>query len=220
MKARELLAAIWRERTKLFPMGAPPPLGMLEPAVAAQLLGVSYQVFPRLGTWGRGNDSFEIAGRLDQQQRVIAVSEKFRYPVMRFTGAHEIAHVALNHPGRVIHRDRPILRIESAGRNSLEREADYFAACFLAPAQLVIEAYQQRYPVGPPLPLTDTVAFHLCGESAHALMRAGSESMQFACAVASATSFDGRHFMSMAEQFGISVSAMAIRLRELNLIEG
>ena len=84
---------------------------------------------------------------------------------------------------------------------------------------MVNDAYMERFGLGPPLPLNDDVAFNLCGESAHALMRAGPDSMQFAAAVAGARTFNGRHFVSIASEFNISVSAMAIRLRELRLIE-
>jgi hypothetical protein len=219
LKAWELQAQIWREKTRLFPMGAPTPLGMLEPEIAARVLGYSYDLYDGLSPWGQGRDHFEIAGMLDRQRRVIAVSTKFDYPTMRFTGAHEVGHVALDHRGRVMHRDRPVFRMDNGWRDPVEQEADYFAACFLAPARLVTEAYQQRFILGPPLPLTDTVAFHLCGESAHALMGAGPGSLTFAAAVAGARSFNGRHFESLANLFCVSVSAMAIRLRELNLIE-
>ena len=118
-----------------------------------------------------------------------------------------------------MHRDRPVFQMHAGPRDPFEQEADYFAACFLGPARLVIEGFQKRFILGPPLPLTDAVAFHLCGESGHAFMRAGPGSLKFAAAVAGAKSFNGRHFTSLAEMFGISVSAMAIRLRELKLID-
>lgn len=219
LKARELQAQIWRDQATLFPMGVPTPLGMLEPNIAAEVLGLSYQLSEGLGSWGQGRDRFEIAGMLDRQRQLIVVSTKFDYPTMRFTGAHEVGHVALDHPHRVMHRDRPVFQMQMRLRDALEQEADYFAACFLAPEKLVVAAFKVCFISSPPLPLTDAVAFHLCGESGHALMRAGPESQQFAAAVAGAKSFNGRHFTSLADTFGISVSAMAIRLRELKLIE-
>ena len=218
-KARELQAQIWREKEKLFPMGVPRPRGMLEPKIAAQVLGFSYEHYEGLGTWGQGGDRFEIAGLLDRQQWLIAVSTKFKYPTMRFTGAHEVGHVVLDHPKRVVHRDRPVFQMQAGPRDPFEQEADYFAACFLAPAKLVIEGMKMRFLSEPPLPLTDDVAFHLCGSSGHALMGAGPGSYEFAAAVANARSFNTHPFFSLAEEFGISVSAMAIRLRELKLIE-
>ena len=118
-----------------------------------------------------------------------------------------------------MHRDRPVYDVGRGPRPLEEKEADYFAACFLAPARLVIDAFRARFTSKVPLPLTDAVAFNLCGESGHALMRAGPVSYQFASAVASAQSFNGRRFPSLTEEFGISVGAMAIRVRELGLIE-
>lgn len=217
--ARELQAEIWRDRVRLFPMGVPGPMGMLEPEVAACVLGYGYEMHEGLGTWGQGRDRFEIAGMVDRQRRFIGVSLRFPFAAMRFTGAHEVAHVALNHPNHVMHRDRPIFAIQGRTRDPSEQEADYFAACFLAPARLVVDAYRARFKIGPPLPLTDAVAFNLCGESGHALMLAGPDSMKFAAAVAGAESFNGLRFKSLASVFGISVDAMAIRLRELNLIQ-
>jgi len=119
----------------------------------------------------------------------------------------------------VIHRDRPVFDIEGGGRSRYEREADYFAACLLVPRRLLEDEFDKRFHVGPPLPLTDAVAFNLCGTSAHALMRAGPSSYEFSAAVASARSFNGRHFRSLADTFNVSVSSMAIRLRELELLE-
>ena len=140
-------------------------------------------------------------------------------PELEAVLAHEIGHIALDHKGTVMHRDRPIFQLETASRDQFEQEADYFAACFLAPDRLVNEEFQKRFCSKPPLPLTDAVAFHLCGESAHALMRAGPNSFKFAAAVASARTFNTQHFKSLAEVFCISVGAMAIRLRELKLVE-
>lgn len=217
--ARELQIAIWKDRALLYPMGVPKPKGMLEPDVAAHVLGYSYELVESLGTWGQGRDRFEIAGMVDRQRQIIGVSLKFPYSTMRFTGAHEIGHVALNHPNHVMHRDRPVFSIQARTRDHIEQEADYFAACFLAPAKMVVEEFRARFRIGPPLPLTDAVAFNLCGESGHALMLAGPDSMKFAAAVAGAESFNGLRFSSLAKFFGISVDAMAIRLRELKLIQ-
>jgi Zn-dependent peptidase ImmA (M78 family) len=219
-QARAIQAKIWHDRDQLFPMGVPSPKHMLEPQVAAEVLGFRYETIDRLGNWGQGKERFEIAGMLDRQRRFVAVSTRFDYPVQRFTGAHEIGHVVL-HRHQVMHRDRPIFNIDKAAKkHPVEQEADYFAACFLAPEQLVVAAYKARFGIGPPLPLNDDIAFHLAGTSAHALMRAGSASLEFASAVASARRFNGKPFYSLAEEFGISNSAMAIRLRELNLVDG
>lgn len=217
-EARLLQQEIWRNQHTLFPMGVPPPVGMLEPEIAAQVLGYRYELSDGLGAWGQGRDRFEIAGLLDQQRKLIAVSSKHPYSAMRFTGAHEIGHIALGHPGRVMHRDRPVFDLDTTGsRDPNERDADYFAACFLAPEKLIKSAFKARFVLLPLRP-TDAVVFNLCKESAHALMRAGSASFAFAAALASSKRFNGVHFKSLVEEFGISVSAMAIRIAELELI--
>lgn len=217
-EARLLQQEIWRHRESLFPLGVPPPQGMLEPEIAAAVLEYQYVYSDGLGNWGQGRDRFEIAGMLDQQRKLIAVSNKYDYPTMRFTGAHEIGHIALGHPGRVMHRDRPVFDISRGSRDPEEQDADYFAACFLAPEKLVREAFKARF-VLMPLRLIDGVVFNLCKASSHALMRAGPGSFAFAAAVAASRTFNGDQFKPLHEAFGVSVSAMAIRIKELGLIQ-
>jgi len=191
---------------------------MIEPENVAAFLDYDFAYVSSLGSWGAGNSRFDIAGLVDQQRRIIRISESFPRAVGRFTAAHELGHIVLGHPGVVIHRDRPVFNIEGALQDPHEREANYFAACLLVPRRLLEDEYFKRFDIGPPLPLTDAIAFNLCGQSAHALMRAGPGSYQFAAAIASARSFNGRHFRSLVDTFNVSVSALAIRLRELRLV--
>lgn len=216
--ARAVLVNIYRNEGKVRP-GFLAPMQMIEPDVVATHLGYRLAELPSLGSWGSGPTRFETAGVVDKQRKLITLSQRFRLEVRRFTAAHEIGHVVLNHPGTVIHRDRPVFEIETALRTRIEREADYFAACLLVPRRLLEIEFEKRFCIGPPLPLTDDVAFNLCASSAHALMRAGPGSYEFAATVASAKAFNGHHFRSLADAFNVSVSAMAIRLRELQLIQ-
>ena len=221
-KAWDFLAAIYKHRHRLYPMGVPKARLMLDHEVAARFLGYEIEYAESLGRWSKGNADYQIAGLLDKQRRLIrlATARPFTYETMRFTAAHEVGHIVLEHPGHAIHRDRPVFHIdERSQREPTEQEADYFAACYLAPEKMVTEEFLRRFGIGPPLPLNDDVAFNLCGESGHALMRAGPESRKFAAAVASTERFNGQHFVSLADEFKISVSAMAIRVRELRLIE-
>jgi Zn-dependent peptidase ImmA (M78 family) len=216
--SRKLLEEIFQHEQKLRP-GLLAPVQMIEPEFVANFLDYDLAYVASLGSWGTGQSKFEIAGLLDQQRRIIRISERFPRQEGRFTAAHEIGHIALQHKGAIIHRDRTIRGIEMGHQDHQEREANYFAACLLAPKRLVLAEYEKRFPIGPPLPLTDDIAFHLCGTSAHGLMRAGQGSYDFAAAVASAKSFDRHQFRSLADSFNISVSAMAIRLRELHLLD-
>lgn len=216
-QARLVQYEIWHNRSSLFPVGVPSPLAMFQPDIAARALGVEYEYRQDLGRFGQGRDRFETAGMIDRTRGIIAVSTRFPHAAMRFTGAHEIGHFVM-HPGEMMHRDRSVSDAHARARPPKEREADYFAACFLAPKKLVEEEFMARFTRKPPLALTDDVAWHLLGESAHELFGPSAGSLDFAAAVAGAASFNGRHFKSLAEHFGISIGAMAIRVQELGLL--
>jgi hypothetical protein len=53
----------------------------------------------------------------------------------------------------------------------------------------------------------------------HDLLLASASSLDFAAAVAGARSFNGAHFQSLADSFGLSSKAMALRLHELELVQ-
>lgn len=216
-QARLVQFEIWHKRELLFPLGVPSPQALFEPEVAARALGLEYHCHSPLGRFGFGGDRYEIAGMLDRERGVIAVSTRYDYPIRRFTGAHEIGHFVM-HTGQVMHRDRPVFDTYGRPRPLHEQEADYFAACFLAPRKLVEQEFAARFIKGAPLPLTDVVAWNLLGESAHELFSPSAGSLDFAAAVAGATSFNGKHFESLHNTFGLSVSAMAIRIQELGLV--
>ena len=193
---------------------------MLDPAIAAQVLGVEFAYYEELGPFGDRRWRFEVAGLVDRQAGRIAVSKKFKPQTMRFTGAHEIGHWIL-HPREVMHRDRPIdgLRRETHCRPPEEREADYFAACFLMPQKLVRQTLESTFGVKTPFVFDDDSAFWLCPDDPDSLLRAEQGSLDRAIALAGAVSYGGRHFNSLAEQFRVSLSTMAIRLKELGLID-
>lgn len=218
-EARRLQYEIWHKRKLLWPLGEPSLQGMFAPRVAAHVLNVEYELRDKIASSGFKH-GFEAAGILNRTRGLISISTRFKYPVQHFTGAHEIGHFVL-HPdvgSRTEHRDRPIFDIPPNGRSLIELEADYFAACFLAPRKLVEEAFTCRFGSRNPLRLDETVAFHLCGNSAHELFVSPTGSLKFAAAVAGAQKFDRLPFQSLADHFGISISAMAIRLRELALV--
>lgn len=219
-EARKLQIQLWRNREKLLHGASAQPLDVFQPELAASFLGVRYEVYDRLPGFGQGVTRFEVAGLVDRQANKIAISSRFKAETMRFTGAHEIGHWML-HPNEVMHRDRPIHGFAdlSMSRDPVEREADYFAACFLVPRRLLTDAFHARFQDRTPLALNDTSAFWLTGNQPELLLGADSGSMSFALAVASARRYEGRPFESLAELFGVSIGTMAIRLRELELIQ-
>ena len=213
---RSLQMEIYNNARLIFETGIPPLTRLFEPDVAAQVCGYEYETRAQLGKGGSGQDKYETAGLIDNMRRTIVISSRFPYETQRFTGAHEIGHLVL-HPNLYLHRDRPLSGVHSPQRSRCEQEADYFAACFLAPKKLVRSEFEKRFGRSP-IPLTHAVAFHLNSSRAHEILNAPTGSLEFAAAFASATKFGSKRFDSMAHAFGMSTKAMAIRLQALNLI--
>lgn len=214
-EARRLQFEVWSQR-KLLWNTEPSVPAMFEPMVVARVLGLEYELRDSLGAVDYRNG--HAAGVLNRRRETVSISTRFDYPTQRFTGAHEIGHYVL-HPsvGDVVeHRDRPIFEI-TGWRPPYEADADYFAACLLVPRKALIEEFGKRFGTRKPLPYTSTVAFHV-GLS----MRdfdSKRDRLIFAKALARAQSFDRLRFLSLAEYFKVSVSALAIRLWECGLVD-
>ena len=84
------------------------------------------------------------------------------------------------------------------------------------PRKAVVSEIEARF-TNQPLVLMETVAYHLKAD-AGLLLSQPRGSLVFAEAVARAQQFDRRHFKSLAQYFGVSAQAMAIRLEELELV--
>lgn len=219
-KARELQLKIWENQHIYWPTELPSLLNMWDPRIAAAALSIQFEEYEELGNFGSHGSRFEIAGMLDRQREKIAVARKFGTSVARFTAAHEIGHWVL-HKDQVMHRDRPIRDLANLNpsRPRIEREADYFAACFLMPRKLVQDQLEKSFGLKSPLVFNDNTAFWLSPDDPESLLRADRDRLDRALAVASARTYACRHFHSLASQFRVSPMAMAIRLDELNLIE-
>lgn len=216
LEAHRLHALIWRaipEEER--PESVEGRIDLLMPEIAAYHLGLEVWKMDIL-PGGRGT-GYEAAGVLDRKSRLIALSEKFPAATVRFTFAHEIGHWLL-HPNEVSHRDMPIDGgSPRAPMPEIELEANYFAACFLMPRRLLIQAFERCF--GPaPLKINDTTAFWIAGRDAPAFMSAQPGSMRRELDVAKATSFNGKLFDSLVSQFKVSNKAMAYRLQELELV--
>lgn len=215
-ETRRLQYEIWHQRQIIFPSGAS-PLHMFSPEVAARVLDVEYETRPFIASTG---STRRAAGQFDRQRGIISVSAEFSYEVQRFTGSHEIGHLLL-HPqigNGVAHREFPINgNTSDSKRPWFEQEADYFAACYLAPAGLVIKAFRARFGAEP-LHLDDHSAFYLAGKQGRLLATTQPGSLRFGSAVAEAGYFGGPRFKPLTEIFGLTPMAMGIRLRELGLL--
>lgn len=208
---------IWARRTELGVPADSRPMDILEAEYAAHILGYSYAYRPSLGWITHGRDPIIAAGLIDSSERSIEVATDVDPRVARFTGAHEIGH-ALLHPHLTgLHRDRPLTgRVRS--RDRIECEADKFAAFFLMPRKLVLEQFLLRFIA--PFNLDEQTSFALLGRSSSSARELLPTRRHISLALASAPQFNGRNFVPLADCFGVSADAMAIRLEELRLIDG
>lgn len=208
---------IWVKRIELGLAIDADPIDALQPEHAARLLGYNYSREPSLGWIAQGRDQIIVAGLIDAANRTIRVGMDVEPRVARFTGAHEIAHAILHPHLAGLHRDRPLTgAIES--RDRVEYEADKFAAFFLMPAKLVLEQFYARF-IGQ-FNLNDETAYALLGTSYSTAIELFPTRRHMSRALAGAFQYNGRHFVSLSEYFGVSNEALAIRLEELNLIAG
>lgn len=211
--ATELQRRLWRERSRLWD-GAPPtnPLEVLDIRKALGLLG--YELVYEAGLGHDPRTHIEVAGLINRDAKRVEVSMQFPEPAyQRFTLAHELGHAVLHPDGGGIHRDRP-LNGERIAREPDEREADLFATYFLMPAKLVREAFLQRFGTIR-FALTDDSAFALARMTSDAVLEKSPTSRHLTRMLAAAEHYNGKHFKSLAGQFGVSVGAMAIRLSEI-----
>lgn len=213
LEARKLLAEIERNASRLWPHTQPDRLYMCDPEAACHVLGLRYLPESHLGSYGGTG----TAGMLDRANRAVMISTRQSFEARRFTGAHEVGHFTL-HPEQMMFRDRTLSAHGGPGRPVVEQEADYFAACFLIPPKLLIEAFGARFTGRVPLVNTGAVCFNLSPQNYQYLESLPPGSMEFALAVARAQSFNGARFKCLTETFCVSPMAMAIRLMEMGLV--
>jgi Zn-dependent peptidase ImmA (M78 family) len=141
--------------------------------------------------------------------------------VQDFTAMHEIAHLVLGHlkDNPVLpHRDRPLGRLDdSYTRDPQEQEADYFAAANRIPRRLLAEHFEYRFGK-PPFVFNEDSAYHLNPKDHVSLLRPQKGSPARATALAGCRSYNGNHFLSLADRFRVSVPVMAYRLEDVGLI--
>lgn len=217
-KARCLLLAVNNEariRTGRLDIN---PLSLLDPEVIARHLGVEFVTVSSLGMMRSAGTDIEVGGITDRVQNRIVISSRPSLIKRRFTGAHEIGHFVL-HTGNSLHRDRPVDAPSNVvePRDATEREADLFAAFLLMPRKLVFAHFYDRFGVDF-FEFTEENTFKLGSSLRRATSKGHASHLSNAFVLASAESFGDRRFLSLADEFRVSISAMAIHLRTLGLI--
>ncbi len=215
---RDFQNKLYLQRDKIWKKGSVvSAMDVLKPQdIVPKVLNYSFLQSDSLGVHAIGDDLFEVAGMLDRDQKLVSVSRQFPVEVMRFTAAHELAHLIL-HKDTILHRDRPLDGGHMIRKSRIETQADKFAAYFLMPSAYVYQAFDDNFQI-------EQVGIN---ESSVLALRAGSiaelrakcdTKYAFAKEIASASFFAGKSFKPLAELFEVSVGAMAKRLMELDLI--
>lgn len=202
---------IWRDRNVLSD-----PIQILDPEKALGTLGYSFELVDTLGTIIHGSTAFEVAGILEAQPGHVRVSKQMPSEIRLFTAAHELGHVILHPHLKEAHRDRP-LDGSIVAREQVEREADRFAAAFLMPAKLVRGRFSAVFGM-PPFTLNESTAYAL-GMDVQSTREKIKTSRDLSMLLAGTGRYNGKHVISLAKQFRVSVTTMAIRLEELHLVD-
>jgi Zn-dependent peptidase ImmA (M78 family) len=214
---RNLHTEMWLHRAEILSTEEEvDPLQILDPELALRSLGYAVAIRESLGQHAAGRDSFEVAGIVDNSKETVEISRRFSPAIMKFTTAHELGHAVL-HQGSGLHRDRGLDGVSIGPRDPREAEADTFAAYFLLPDKQVRTAFSKRF-LTEEFRLNEASAFALgAGSLRHLQDRCRSE-RDLARILAAAQHYNGAHFKSLSERFGVSIEVVAIRLGELDLI--
>lgn len=207
-KYREL---IWKEDN------TSSPLKILNPALALQkVLGYKYFLMENIKLADQ-EDYTDVAGIIDQRDKLVLISKQNSVQTQNFTTAHELGHAML-HTELVMHRDKPLDGSTYRGiRSKEEIQADKFASYFLMPKKLIIKEFTERF---------QTKKFSIDEQSAFNLIKDGPEKLKQATRnlrglsrkLASVERYENESFNSLAKVFNVSAEAMAIRLEELDLV--
>ncbi len=216
--AKNIHSELWLNRDQIWTdVDHLQPVQVIDPATTFSLYGYKYEEAVTLGQFFIDGESVEVAGFVDNENRIAKVSQRFPLDVRRFTSAHELGHAVL-HEEKTLFRDRA-LDGGSTGlkRPQIEIEADSFAAFFLMPEFQVRIIFEQIF---------GQEHFEINQRSAYALGFKGVDAMMsklptprhLASCLATTNFYSSVPKRSLCEVFGVSPTAMAIRIEELSLI--
>ena len=119
-----------------------------------------------------------------------------------------------------MHRDRALDGMAVAGKRSLqELQADKFATYFLMPSKLVMQAFQEIFGVNK-FVINENNTFNLVKHSIPSKLKSECKDLRgLSLKLASTEKYIDESYISISSLFGVSVTAMARRLEELDLLE-
>lgn len=215
MTAHQVRLSVWNNRFDLFSGVVPEdPLDMLEPGIALHLRGFKVATAVDLGQMFDSGRRVRVAGLIDQNKMIVHITAGLTPQEVRFTTGHELGHAVLHPTMTGMHRDRsmsgPLYR-----KDKVEKDADHFASAYLMSPKLLLREFINRFGVDVFRLSNDSVFGLGISRTVHNLRNMRDVSY----IVANATSYMGRHFLSLTNAFRVSPTTMAIRLEELELIE-
>ena len=217
-QVRFLQLELWNDRRTLWGASVPvEPLGVLQPGVAFKLKGYTIESAHSLEQTTLTGERIQVAGLIDRSRKAVQVSTRFSREEQHFTAAHELGHIVLVHLGDEIHRDRPFGERARFPRSPQEREADWFATCFLMPAKQLKAIFEQTF-LTRKFVLDDDTAFALCTKPLDVVLHRCRTVRDLSLMIASAITYGGRPIAPLYRIFGVSRTAMAIRLEQLGLV--
>ncbi len=217
--AEQLRSIVAKKQYQLWPSEQRSDIQLLDPDGACRVIGYKYieqQGLCRQPFSLRG-EKIPTAGQVDTRSETITISAELPEPIKRFTTLHEVAHVLIHPDNITLHRDSPLGGDNNSRspRPLMEAEADYFAACYLLPRGLVIREFFGRFDQVP-FEMDDRWAQALCPSDPNSLIRPNEDELTRETVMANALV---KGLQSLAKYFKVSTSTMAIRLKELKLIQ-
>ena len=168
------------------------------------------------------NGDGRVAGYLNRPEKVIILTETLSPAVLHFTLGHELGHWFL-HPGKAYFRDFALSNPSTSEKRPVEeREADRFATLLTMPEKTVRNCYEELFGESGQLARDEDLPFWLSQSLRRDIDRDWLEAQNSntrAKLVAELTIYRGRHRGALANHFGVSSTAMGLRLVELGLFE-
>jgi Zn-dependent peptidase ImmA (M78 family) len=216
---RELQNLIWKNKNLIWKKTIPKhTIDILRPDIIfREVLGYGYIESDSFAVLS-GEEITEVAGVIDQSNKLVMISAKYSPEVRRFTAAHELAHAIL-HDQPILHRDIPSDCIGTRkSRDYTEKEADKFSTYFLMPDKLIIKEFKKIYSTSKFI-LNEDFAFKFGARTPSDLRNECKNEKGLARKLASTTLYNNYYYTPLSKLFNVSIEAMAIRLIELDLIK-
>ncbi|WP_158729005.1 cyclodeaminase/cyclohydrolase family protein [Flavobacterium sp. I-STPA6A] len=215
---REIQILIWDNKHLIWKKNIPKSnLEILKPEIIfKQVMGYDYVSTASYGVSTEDN-TIEVAGIIDQPNKIVAISNTFPENVKMFTAAHELGHAIL-HKQSILHRDIPVEHLgHRVKRDKVELDADKFATFFLMPTKWVKIEFENRFG-NDIFEIDENTSFKFGGRNISEIKNECKNIRSLSRKLSSTEIYDGNNFISLFKLFNVSIEAMAIRLEELKLL--